>query len=82
MFETREAFSLLKKKNNPEVVTQHFVQYLHIENTREKSWPCCCALNLLACPGPNRVDPICFWREREGVRIEIAVIIIKIQAIK
>lgn len=41
-FETREAFSLLKKKKNPEVVTQHFVQYLHIRNTREKLWSCCC----------------------------------------
>lgn len=70
------------KKKNPEVVIQHFVQYLHIQNTREKCQTCCCLWNLWACPGPNCVHPICFWREREGIIIEIAVIIIKIQAIK
>lgn len=60
----RKLFSA--KKNNPEVVAQHFVQHLHIQNIREKCQPCCCTQNLLACPGPNCVDPICFWRRNNN----------------
>lgn len=79
-FETREAFSLLKKKKKKtEVVTENFVQYLHIQNTREKCWPCCCTWNLLAGQHPTVLILFAF---EEGIIIETAVIIIKIQAIK
>lgn len=74
--------SLSSAKKYPEVVSLPCVQYSHIQDPREKGQPCCCTPNLLAGPGPNCVDPICFWREGKGIIIEIAVRVIKIQAIK